>query len=258
MTNKTAGSIRRIYGFLLSLSIILAGLCLMAACLGIYDSGNGEFTREAVAAAFSPIAGVVYLCLVLVLLGFPLNWLLPVEESKIKPGKQNRAVLQRLHRKTDLDACKEVLRQAVTAEQKLRRRHLTITLALLAVTTVIFLGYVLTGDRFLLPDITASMERAMLVLLPCLAITFGYSIFAHYRSEKSVQREIELMKQAAKEAPLKAEPKAEPTTKMNLNTLRAAVLLLAVAVMLFGYFTGGTADVLTKAINICTECVGLG
>lgn len=258
MTAQTAGRIRRIYGILLSFSIIISGICLMAACLGIYDSGNGEFTREAVAAAFSPIAGAVYLCLVLVLLGFPLNLLLPAEETKLKPGSQNRAVLRRLHRKTDLDACSDSICQAVTAQQRIRKRHLTVTLVLLAVTAAVFLGYVLTGDRFLLPDITASMEQAMLVLLPCLAVSFGYSIFAHYRSEKSILKEIVLMKQASKEAPVRSEAKAEPAAKRNLNTLRAAILLLAVAVMLLGYFTGGTADVLTKAINICTECVGLG
>ena len=258
MTTKTAGRIRRIYGILLSLSIILAGLCLIAACLGIYDSGNGIFTREAVADAFSPIAGPVYLCLILVLLGFPLYWLLPVEESKAKPSRQNRVILQRLHGKTDLDSCSEALRRSVNTEEHSRKLYSTVTLTLLAATTVIFLAYVLTGDRFLLPDITTSMKQAMLVLLPCIAVTFGYGIFAHYHNEKSVLREIDLMKQAAKEAPHPSEPKAEPSVKMNLNTLRAAILLLAVAVLLFGYFTGGTADVLTKAINICTECVGLG
>ena len=49
MTKKTAGLIHRVYGILLSISIFIAGLCLMAACLGIYDSGNGEFTRQIVA-----------------------------------------------------------------------------------------------------------------------------------------------------------------------------------------------------------------
>ena len=258
MTTKSIQLIRRIYGIFLSVSILCAALCLMGACLGIYDSGNGEFSREAVAAAFSPIAPWVYLCLGLVLLGFPLNWLLPRDAEKRKTRKQNAVILQRLHSKTDLSACPEDLRKAVAARQKCRRLHRLVTLCLLALTAVIFTVYVLTGDRFLLPDITASMKQAMLVLLPCLTVTFGYGIFAHYRAQKSMETEIELMKQASKEAPARLEPKAEVETKMNLHTLRAAILLLAVGVLLFGYFTGGTADVLTKAINICTECVGLG
>ena len=36
------------------------------------------------------------------------------------------------------------------------------------------------------------------------------------------------------------------------------ILAVAVSILIYGYMNGGTADVLTKAINICTECVGLG
>lgn len=254
MTTDTARRIRRIYGFLLSLSILLAGLCLMGACLGLYDGGNGEFTREAVAAAFSPIAVPVYLCLALVLLGF----LLPGEDSKRKAARQNSAILRRLRGKADLSECPEDLWNAILAQQQTRKLHRRITLGLLALTFLIFLGYVLTGDRFLLPDITSSMKQAMLVLLPGLVATFGYGIFAHYRCEKSILAEIELMKQAVKDAPAQTEASTEAEPERSTNTLRAAIVLLAVAVLLFGYFTGGTADVLTKAINICTECVGLG
>ena len=257
MSNKTIGMIRRVYGILLTISILIAAVCLMAACLEIYDSGNGTFSREAVAAAFSPIAAPVVLCLALVLLSFPLN-LLPQATEKRKSGKNNTLILQRLHSKADLGACDAVLQDAVAALQKGRRLRRSVTLGLLAATFLIFMIYVLTGDRFLLPDITTSMQQAMLVLLPCLAITFGYGIFAHYRSEKSILAEIELMKQAVKEAPAEPEANAELEVKMNVNTLRTAITLVAVAVLLFGYFTGGTADVLTKAINICTECIGLG
>ena len=258
MSNKTIGMIRRVYGILLTISILIAAVCLMAACLEIYDGGNGTFSREAVAAAFSPIAAPVVLCLALVLLSFPLNLLLPQEAEKRKAGKNNSLILQRLYSKTDLSACEAVLRDAVAALQKGRRLRRSVTLGLLAATFLIFMIYVLTGDRFLLPDITTSMQQAMLVLLPCLAVTFGYGIFAHYRNEKSILAEIELMKQAAKEAPAEPEANAELEVKMNVNTLRTAITLAAVAVLLFGYFTGGTADVLTKAINICTECIGLG
>ncbi|MBO5868321.1 MAG: thioredoxin [Oscillospiraceae bacterium] len=40
--------------------------------------------------------------------------------------------------------------------------------------------------------------------------------------------------------------------------MRWALLGVAVFLFVFGLFTGGTQDVLTKAVNICTECVGLG
>ncbi len=52
--------------------------------------------------------------------------------------------------------------------------------------------------------------------------------------------------------------KAAPAPKPVSGRWKTAALALALALLLFGFFTGGTVDVLTKAVNICTECVGLG
>ena len=40
--------------------------------------------------------------------------------------------------------------------------------------------------------------------------------------------------------------------------LRAAVLVLAAALILAGILNGGMEDVLAKGAAICTECIGLG
>lgn len=42
------------------------------------------------------------------------------------------------------------------------------------------------------------------------------------------------------------------------NILRAALITLAALLILLGITNGGLWDVLVKAINICTECIGLG
>ena len=39
---------------------------------------------------------------------------------------------------------------------------------------------------------------------------------------------------------------------------RIAVLIVAIALIAVGIFNGGMRDVFVKAINICTECIGLG
>ncbi|MBQ8769226.1 MAG: thioredoxin [Oscillospiraceae bacterium] len=44
----------------------------------------------------------------------------------------------------------------------------------------------------------------------------------------------------------------------KLLYIRLAVLGLALGVIVGGFVAGGTADVLAKAVAICTECVGLG
>ena len=96
----------------------------------------------------------------------------------------------------------------------------------------------------------------MLFRSPCMALPFGYGIFAAFAGRASIKRETELVKEALKAAPtVKSEKQA---TKEKLPWLRYALLVVAVGILVYGYFAGGTNDVLTKAINICTECVGLG
>jgi hypothetical protein len=44
----------------------------------------------------------------------------------------------------------------------------------------------------------------------------------------------------------------------HVNRLRLGLYGLAALLILLGIFNGGMQDVLTKAIKICTECIGLG
>lgn len=257
MTNKRAKQIRLIYGILLSISLVAAAICLMVACLGIYHSG--EFSREAVAASFSRIAVPVYLCLGMVIAGFVLDWILPSQSGKLSAGKQNAQILKRLHSKTDLSQCDETLRSAVDAQQRSRRLYKTIGAVLLAVGAVIFLAYALNGSNFQLGDISGSMIRAMYVLLPCLAVPFGWAVYAAYHNAASMEQEIALLKQAGPAAKKAAPPReAAAASPKQLLTLRNVVIAVGLVLLVYGFFTGGTADVLTKAVNICTECVGLG
>ena len=48
------------------------------------------------------------------------------------------------------------------------------------------------------------------------------------------------------------------TKDHKLLYLRLALLGVGIVIFAYGFFAGGTADVMTKAVNICTECVGLG
>lgn len=42
------------------------------------------------------------------------------------------------------------------------------------------------------------------------------------------------------------------------NVLRVVLMILSVVLIVLGIANGGLWDVLVKAINICTECIGLG
>ena len=51
---------------------------------------------------------------------------------------------------------------------------------------------------------------------------------------------------------------AEAEKAKRLRAVKIAVLVAAVIFVIAGIFNGSMEDMLIKAINICTECVGLG
>lgn len=256
MTTQKINRIRRIYGIVLSAVLVIAGLCLMGVCYNIYTTGDGTFSREIVAAYFGKIAVPVYLCLALVIGSIILEIILPGTVKKVVPEKNDALILQRLQRKIDLPSCDASLIAKVLKEQQARLCHKVVTIALLVIGSVIFLVYALNGDNFHQRNITDSLIQAMYLLIPCMAVPFGYAVFAAYHSRASIRREIEVLKQADSS---RSPAPTDPAAKKELSAiLRWVILGVAAVFLIWGYCIGGTADVLTKAINICTECVGLG
>lgn len=52
--------------------------------------------------------------------------------------------------------------------------------------------------------------------------------------------------------------KPVPQPREAPRWLRPALYIAAIALVAFGILNGGARDVLVKAVNICTECIGLG
>lgn len=256
MNKESLSRLRKPLRILLSGSIILAGLCLMWACFGIYRSGDQPFSREAVAAAFKPISIPVYLCLGLTLLSFPAEYLLWKGEDKKPPVRQLRMALHRMQARVDLSLCHEELRSQVLAQRNSRKLYNRIGWTVLVLSSILFLTYGLNGRNFHSTNINQSMIRAMFWLVPCSAVPFGYGIFAALKNRASMAKELELLKTAPKESRI-APPKPRSHYRRDF-LLRTGLLALGLVILVYGFLAGGTADVLTKAVNICTECVGLG
>lgn len=263
MPSKNNNRIHKLYGIVTGVSAVVAGICLIAACLHIYRSGVAAdaaqiYTRQIVAESFAKIAIPVYICLVLVIGGMVLDLVLPAEKPKLKPEKNLPLILQRLREKTDLQACDENLRKAVAKEQQ--RRHILGFWAGFPIAHgfVQFCKYAADPAHWA-ANSTPSMVSAVSLMALLIGIPFLITVFATYRIRKSMSMEIELMRQASAQAPKVAE-KAAPKACRNrgVNIARIVILAAAVVLVVLGACNEGTKDILTKAVNICTECVGLG
>ena len=134
--------------------------------------------------------------------------------------------------------------------------HIIIRTVVLVVCSAIFLLYALNSANFHQSEINSSMINAMKVLVPCSFVAFAYGLYVSVHNERSIQKEIELAKQLpAIESVLEDEI---VSTEKHVTPYRNAILAAAIILIVYGFLNGGTIDVLAKAINICTECIGLG
>ena len=253
MTDKNKNLLRLTYFMLISVALVTVAVLLMAACVNIYRIGDFPFTRELVAYEFDRIAIPVYVCLGLVAVGFVLHPLLP--ETPESDKDRNRMIVGQLRRTTDLSLCPADVASGIQKEQSRQARHRRIALCLWLVGLAAIVWYALSYDRFSMEDINGDMARSMRVFVPALAVPAGYGVFSLFFNRGSYLREMALYRQVPKEAKI-----AAPTTgeKPWVSVARYAVLTAAIGLIVGGWLAGGWVDVLTKAINICTECVGLG
>lgn len=256
MSKESTMRIHRIYNILFSIVIIIAGICLIIGVLTIYQSGDQPFSRESVAATFSTIAFPVYLTLVMAIISFVWEIISPSDKEKNPNAKDYPAMLSNLYEKKDFSNGETGIQEEIKALWKSRKLHTIIRTIVLVVCSAVFLFYALNSANFHQSEINSSMINAMKVLVPCSLVSFAYALFVALHNEKSIQKELELAKKLpALETSTENEIISE---EKRLSPYRNAILVAAIILVVYGFLNGGTIDVLAKAINICTECIGLG
>ena len=100
------------------------------------------------------------------------------------------------------------------------------------------------------------MAQLLVHVAPPVVLAFAALIAASLACGRSVERELAALRGAPGTSVQATSPKkAVPWVRSGLRLVLYAV---AVAFIVLGVMNGGLRDVLVKAINICTECIGLG
>ena len=256
MKMETKKRIHMIYSIVLSVVIVICGLLLIAACLQVYLSGGEQtYTPEKVAAAFRPIAVPVYIGLGLIAGSILLQLVLWLPAGKDDKRKQPAMQLHRLRLTRDIqqaDGEKQV------AYRRLRnRRHVVRLLCAIIwlLCTGVFVFFALVNSVFYPEPAQATQYiiSLMPVFAPCATVALGFGVAAVYLLRGNTEKQIAIYKQCPPLRQVKTAGK--PTAAC---AARYVVLALSIALVVYGLVSGGWQDVLTKAVNICTECVGLG
>lgn len=232
---------KRISGRITSALIILMAILLIVSCVSIYQSGSRPFNREVIAEYAANISVFGILCLIFVIAGL----LLPGCSQKTKAVRDLRAQLSRYSSLPE-----------AAKEQQLRKNYRLASLigtAALAIYPVIYLS---DPAHFRVSDVNGDVLRAALVVLIPTALAMALNLILQGRAAASIAREIDLYREMDIK-PGQA-PEKRNTDPKKIRIVRAALLITGVVMVVIGAINGGAADVLGKAIRICTECIGLG
>ena len=259
MSDNMKKRVRLLYGILLSVMLTVTGVLLMMACVNIYNIGGRPFTADNIAAEFSKIAVVVWITVALVAIGAILTIVLPEEKAKLRATIDKKAMLARLGRRIDLDALSDEVYEKLETEKFLCKALRIEAIEIIAMAAIAGLVYILNPDNFT-ADHDASVLRACVLILPLTFFSLGIALAYTLIESASIDRRLTLVKSAMATAGGKtadAECKKEAGPWLTV-VIRIVVAIVAIVFIVLGIFNGGIADVLAKAINICTECIGLG
>lgn len=261
MSQEKLRKLHLIYGIVLSAIIIVTGICFIVSCIDIYRSGMRPFTYESINSHFMAIIVPVILCIVGIIGGMAVSFF-PLEKPKIKGIIDTGTTLKKMSRKIDLSKCDEEAQTKIKKERKLRLYSSIFCIDAIVVSLIIALIYTLNKNNFPANDINAEMINAMLFVIPCAIVSLA-SIFANVLvCGASYIRELDMIKASFKTAK-KDDISGQWSVVSGQNEkillgARLSLLVIAIVFIVVGIFNGGMADVLQKAINICTECIGLG
>ncbi len=268
MSQKTKERIHLIYGCILAVLIVAVGICFALSCLSIYRSGSAPFTKESISAHFARIAIPVYICIVGVIGGIILSLALPLEGGKIKPRRDGSVALEKLSARLDLASCDEAIRNSIRKERNARRWILVITAAVCVAAFVYPLIWCLNPHHFSIENLNRDIITASTAVLSAAAVVIAACMVAVLLRGVSIARETALVKSAlaaAKGQGNATQPAAAIGAPQKLTTdprfvwvVRCVLLVAGIVFVVLGVLNGGMADVLGKAIRICTECIGLG
>lgn len=244
---------------LLAAATLLLAALLIWQCIDIYAEGtcasnltsagariHDIFSPEIVHRRFSRLSWALGLWLAALVAA--------MIERIVKPldGKAATAMPPQCRLKV-LKARREMT-EPMRREERARRIAFGIAWAFCALCALGGGAYLVNRDHFSSRDLEPVMAQMLSHVAPWVIAAFAAQIAAAQYAHKCLLRELEAAKSAPKRAALaRSAPKSAPVTPIQI-----ALGLAALALIALGVLNGGMWDVLVKAINICTECVGLG
>lgn len=265
-----------IYSVFIAVFAVAIGLAIICVAADIYYSGKGTdviYSREIVADRLGKLAIPLLFFIASVIVGF----IFPLYEVKAK-AKSEDAVKKLVSHIPNGGDSEEYL-AAEKEYKKYKIIRLSVWCGALAVAlagAIYTLCYLTNTAHFQGEEITSEILGLVksvlvwaLVALVLLAVASTVNGIIAKKQVKVIGLMIKHGKRSDENA-VDDEPKSDGkrdfldkvkkiwNSKITLWVVRGVIFVIGVTFIIVGALNGGAHDVLLKAVNICTECIGLG
>lgn len=252
------------YGKILAIAtavcVILLGIAFIACCTHLYfTGGDNPFSRESVGRYLVILAVPSFITIALAIGGFVFAYVNKIKDDE-NSKRTNLEILESFKSRFVFDSFDEETKANVLALKKQRDIMNIVAIAVSAICAVIALVYFIFIGDFSNENHNREIISALALVLPLTAVASAIHVLKLYIVEKCAKEEYDLLRESVKKhgLPALAEAIAAEKPVNAVNVTKCVILAVAVAFVLIGIFNGGVADVLSKAVKICTECIGLG
>ena len=285
MSEKTCKTVRLCYGIALSLMTVITGALFIWQTLDIYLSGgNRPFTAEIVSERLTRISPAFWIWIAMIIIGFVL-WEVFAVPAKRAPLKDDCYALRRIKKRVPEKVGESGL-ASLTVIKRWEVINLVVKIsaaALCLAGTAYAIAYLATSANFPKTDVNGEMLNMAKHLAPCafaaLLILCGVTLYLSISAKKQLPHVKQLIASAKSDEKngveavyvtsggntavmaaggVYAKWQKLSNHKYFILGVRIFLAVLAVTFIILGIVNGNMRAILIKAINICTECIGLG
>ena len=267
MTEKMKHKIRLIYGICLTVWTVLVAVLFVVQIWALFRATDvAPYSVETVSKRFSQIAVPFWLWIALLAGGGVISTLIPAEEQRPKAQVSDNKMLARLTGRLPENAEGMV----ELNKKKALRNMVWIACAVVCIFASVMACVYLLDKNYVVTFATkfykshAEAEKLAKIfpwIFVALCVCVGALLYQSYSLKKELALAKKMLADSAKRGEMavgKGKKEPRQTNEKAKNIIRIVLAAASVALIIIGIFNGGMRDVLEKAINICTQCIGLG
>lgn len=267
MKEKTSKTVRLVSGIVLSLMTVILGALFIWQVLDILAVGTAEghegfiFTSEDVGARLFKLLPAIVIWIALIIAGFVLWEVFPVKPAR---GKNDKSYVLKRYKKRIPAAVPEELNGSlkfIKGEEENLKIIRIIAAVICGVGVLCGVIYLSNPANFPKSDVNGGMINMVKNIFPwvgaALVLWCGVAVYEEISSKNQLEHAKKLAGKTKIEI-FHGKIYEILHHRFFLLGVRIAVGILAIAFIIAGITGGSVHSVLIKAINICTECIGLG